>query len=112
NLVAAVLAHGMDVRVSESQGFLDTSLELRDAAGKVLAASEDALGLDPLIEVKIPRDGDYLLAVRSLAYEGSIHAVYRLTLGEVAYPTVVFPPGGQRGKDVTVEVSGPNLPAG
>jgi hypothetical protein len=112
NVVAAVLAHGMDVRIGETQGFLDTSLELRDAAGKVLAASEDALGLDPLIELKVPRDGDYLLAVRSLAYEGSAHAVYRLMLGEAPYPTVVFPPGGQRGQEMIVDVSGPNVAAG
>jgi hypothetical protein len=108
-LVAAVMAHEMDSLVDVGKGYLDTSLELRDEQGKILAADEDTLGLDPLIHVTIPRDGLYTLGVRSLSYQGSEHAVYRLTLGEVPYPTAVFPPGGQRGKSIELEVTGPNV---
>jgi hypothetical protein len=35
-----------------------------------------------------------------------------LTLGEVPYVTSIFPPGGQRGQSVEVELHGPNIPAG
>lgn len=107
-VVAAVLAHGMDTRMRTRavNGFLDTSLELLDAKGKVLASAEDTLGLDPVIEHVIPADGRYTVRVFALGFEGAPSAIYRLTLGEVPYPTAVFPAGAQRGKTLEVEFSG------
>lgn len=112
-IVAAVNAHGMDTRMRilrGTNGFLDTSLELLDPKGKVIASAEDVLGLDPVIEHVIPADGRYTVRVQSLSGEGVPAAVYRLTLGEVPYPTAVFPAGAQRGKQVEVEFSGFNVP--
>lgn len=111
-IVAAMLAHRMDSFTDYIKGFLDTNLELIDATGKTLAADEDTLGLDPLLHVKIPADGTYTLIVRSMGFKGSWNAVYRLTLGEVPFPTAVFPAGGKRGETIEVEVSGPNVPEG
>ena len=111
-IVAAIVAHRMDSFTDFRQGYLDTNLELIDASGRTLAADEDSLGLDPLLQVKIPADGAYTLIVRSLGFKGSHNAVYRLTLGEVPYPTAIFPAGGRRGETIEVEVSGPNVPAG
>lgn len=111
-IVAAILAHRMDAFTDYLKGFLDTNLELIDSTGRTLAADEDTLGLDPLLHVKIPADGTYTLIVRSMGFKGSRFAGYRLTLGEVPYPTAVFPAGGKRGESFEVEVSGPNVPAG
>ena len=114
SIVAAVLAHGMDstIRESSNKGFLDASLELLDAGGRVLAAAEDTIGLDPVVNVKLPADGAYLVRVKAVAYAGARSAVYRLTLGEVPYVTSVFPSGGKRGEAISVELDGPNVPAG
>lgn len=114
SIVAAVLAHGMDSTVRESfnKGFLDTSLELLDAQGQVLASAEDTVGLDPVIHLKLPADGTYIVRVKAVAYAGARSAVYRLTIGEVPYVTSVFPAGGQRGVTISVELDGPNVPAG
>lgn len=112
SLVAAVLAHGMDVKEDGSRGgFLDLSLELSDAQGNVLAASDDELGLDPLIGVTLPANGRYTLRLRSLGYKGSPSSVYRLTVGEVPYPAAVYPGGGRRGTRSAVEFFGPHIPA-
>lgn len=113
-LVAAVLAHRMDTltRQGSDRGFLDTSLELLDDAGTILASAEDTLGLDPLIHCELPADGTYRVRVRSLSYAGYAQAVYRLTLGEVPYPIAVFPAGGRRGETIEVEFFGPNVPPG
>jgi hypothetical protein len=114
SIVAAVLAHGMDsvVRQSFVVGYLDASVELLDASGGVLAAAEDTVGLDPVLNYVLPADGQYTVRVRALAYAGATTAVYRLTLGEVPYPTALFPPGGRRGETVEVELFGPNVPPG
>jgi hypothetical protein len=113
-IVAAVLAHGMDSTVRESfnKGFLDTSLELFDSQGQILAAAEDTVGLDPVIHHKLPADGAYIVRVKAVAYAGARSAVYRLTLGEVPYVTSIFPAGGRRGETISVELDGPNVPAG
>lgn len=113
-IVAAVLAQRMDslIKRNKSPGFLDTSLELLDASGKIVATAEDTLGLDPVLYVTLPADGEYVVSVKSLSFIGGPEAVYRLTLGEVPYPTAIFPAGGKRGEIVEVEFSGPNVPAG
>src|SRR5262245_19695374 len=111
HIVAAVLAHGMDtlLRGKAQVGFLDTSLELLDVKGRVLASAEDTLGLDPLLDYTIKTDGRYVVRVQSTFFKGAPSAVYRLTLGEVPYPTHITPPGGRRGEKVEVEFSGPNV---
>jgi hypothetical protein len=60
----------------------------------------------------VPADGRYTVRLRALSYGGGPGAVYRRTLGEVAYATHVFPAGGQRGKTVEVEPSGPGVASG
>ena len=111
-VVAAVLAHGMDsrMRTRGNNGYLDASLELLDAKGKVLASAEDTLGLDPVIEHVIPADGRYTIRVQALGFDGAPGAVYRLTVGDVPFPATVFPAGARRGSTIEVEVSGFNVP--
>lgn len=114
NLVLAVLSHWMDSNGygRTEAGFSDTSLELLDETGRVLAESGDVLGYDPLIEHRIPADGWYTVRVSGMGYKGHSEMIYRLTIGEVPYPTAVFPAGGKRRETVSVEFSGPNIPPG
>jgi hypothetical protein len=111
-VIAAVLAHGMDsrMRTRGNNGFLDATLELLDAKGKVVASAGDTLGLDPLIEYTVPVDGRYTARVLALGFEGSPGATYRLTLGDVPIPTTAFPAGVRRGGARELEISGFNVP--
>ncbi len=110
--VAAIAAHALDVHgQGRSYGIADFSLELLDANGRTLAAAEDTLGFDPLIEQTLPADGDYFVRVQLLNYGGFPEAVYRLTFGEVPYVTGAFPPGLQRGTEANIELIGPNVTA-
>ncbi len=111
-LVAAIVAYGMDSIQNTNKGYLDANIELIDASGKVIAAADDTLGLDPLLSTTIPADGNYTLVVKSLQYLGSDHAVYRLTIGDVPYPTSLFPAGGRIGDSVSVEVDGAHVETG
>lgn len=114
NLVLAVLSHWMDSNGygRTEAGFSDTSLELLDETGRVLAESGDVLGYDPLIEHRIPADGWYTARVSGMGYKGHSEMIYRLTIGEVPYPTAVFPAGGKRRDTLAVEFSGPNIRPG
>ncbi|MEK6259521.1 MAG: PPC domain-containing protein [Planctomycetota bacterium] len=109
-LVAAIAAHAIDVHGQyKNFGIADFSLELLDANGRTLAAAEDTIGYDPLIEHTLPADGDYFVRVQLLNYGGFPEAAYRLTLGEVPYITGAFPAGHQRGTDPQIELLGANV---
>jgi len=112
-LVAAIAAHALDVHgQSGTYGIADFSLDLLDANGRTLVSVEDSLGFDPLIEHTLPYDGEYYVRVQLLNYLGFHEAVYRLTLGEVAYVTGAFPPGYRRGVPTEIELIGPNVAPG
>lgn len=112
-LTLLVSAHALD---SHGQyidyGFVDAELAVLDDAGRVLAEAQDSLGLDPLVEFTPPADGTYTARVQHVQFRGYPQAVYRLTIGELAVPTSVFPPGGRRGEEIEVTVAGPNVPPG
>ena len=115
SIVAAVLAHRIDVLKShplKDPGYFDASLELLNEKGSIISAADDTLGLDPLIHCTLPADGNYTVVIKGLSYQGFPGAVYRLMLGDVPYPTAIYPVGGRRGETVDVEVSGINIAAG
>lgn len=113
--VLAVQSHWLDAMGFDrnTAGFADASLELLDASGKVVAADGDTLGYDPLIHWHPQEGGEYTVRVSGMGYKGFPQFVYRLAIvpflvGEVPTPTAVFPPGGQRGKQIAVQFSGPH----
>ncbi len=112
-LVAAIAAYSLEIHGQyKDYGIADFSLELLDADGRTLAAAEDTLGFDPLIEHTLPRDGDYFVRITMLNFGGYPDAIYRLTLGEVPYVIGTFPSGLQRGTETELELFGPNVPPG
>lgn len=112
-IVAAITAHAIDVHGQyKDAGIADFSLELLDSAGRTLASAEDTVGFDPLIETTLPADGSYIIRVQLLNYAGFPQAVYRLTLGDVPYPTVAFPAGMGGNSKTPYMLFGPNVPSG
>jgi hypothetical protein len=112
-LVAAAFAHAIDSHGQyKNYGFVDCTLQLVDPAGRIVAEAGDTLGLDPQIEFTAKDPGRYTARVFCEAYDGFPQAVYRLLLGDVALATSVFPPGGQRGTTIDVQLAGPGIPPG
>lgn len=111
-LTAAVIAHGIDSRSMLPRGFVDSALEVLDSEGRVIGDAADTLGLDPLVNVVIPADGEYTAQVKLVNFRGFPDAVYRLTLGEVPFPTSIMPVAVERGKPTTLSLTGPSVPTG
>ncbi|MFN0017669.1 MAG: pre-peptidase C-terminal domain-containing protein [Pirellulaceae bacterium] len=112
-LVVCAVAHSIDTHgQAKDYGITDTELTIVDPQGRVVAEAQDTLSLDPLVEFTPAADGQYLVKVQLNSFRGFPQAVYRLTIGEVPVVTSVFPPGGRRGEKVSVELRGPNIPAG
>ncbi|MEQ8791351.1 MAG: PPC domain-containing protein [Pirellulaceae bacterium] len=113
-IVAAVASHRLDAMGfgRNDAGFADTSLELLDESGSVIAEAGDTLGFDPVIQLTAPKDGWYTARVSGMGYKGFPEMIYRLTLGDVPYPTAVFPTSGRLGETLEIELTGPNVPPG
>jgi hypothetical protein len=93
-------------------GWFDPQLTVYDAAGKQVAFADDnRFRPDPLLFFRAPADGEYTVELRDIVYRGRGDFVYRLTIAGRSYVTDIFPLGGKRGTEVSVEYRGANLTA-
>ncbi|BDC49642.1 hypothetical protein F183_A19580 [Bryobacterales bacterium F-183] len=90
---------------------LDPVIRILDAAGNLLARSEDApgIGLDARIDFTFPKEGNYYVEVHDARYSTQEQNFYRLKMGSYAYAEDLFPLGGKRGSKVDVSLTGPRL---
>lgn len=98
-----------DLQANRSGSPLDGNLILRSPDGKELQRSEDAHGLDPFLEFTPAADGEYLLELHDLRFQGGSDYRYRLVAGNVPYLQSFFPFGGKRGGSVELQWTGTNL---
>src|SRR2546421_8282303 len=98
-----------DVIAARNGSKLDSTLGLFTAQGREVAHDEDTNGLDSLIDYTVPADGLYVLAIHDLRYQGGGDFTYRIKAGEIPYVDVIYPLGGKRGQQVSLELMGRNL---
>lgn len=92
-------------------GWFQAVLHLRDAAGREIAFNDDyQFRPDPVIGCEIPADGTYTLEIHDSIYRGREDFVYRVTLGELPFIRSVFPLGSPRTENITLNLTGWNLP--
>lgn len=106
-LTLAVEGFVLDSQCS-NLAFLDTTLTVFDAAGRIVARNQDFHTLDPLLTFRPEKDGEYVAEIRDQGYGGGDGAIYRLTLGSIPWATALYPAGGRRGTTVAVETGGPD----
>lgn len=87
-------------------------LEVRDAAGQVLADVADTEGLDPALTFAAQAGAEYVVSVRDVDFGGDRSFVYRLSM--IPGPRVVaaIPASGRRGETRSVEFVGFGLATG
>ena len=90
----------------------ELTMTLTDAAGRLVASNIDFEGeSDPLIVTTLPADGKYVLTVTDLQLGASADHFYRLSVGDLAVVTGVFPLAIPAGAESEVRLVGANLPA-
>ena len=99
----------LDVQANRTGSPLDASIEVFDSTGREVARSEDVHGLDPFLDFTPPAEGDFVLKLHDLRFQGGDAYRYRLVAGVVPYLERLFPFGGQRGTTVEVQLAGQNL---
>ncbi len=99
-----------DAAAKAVQSKADLTLNLTDAAGRVLVASNDFEGGDPFIAYKFTAEGRYRLVVSEEQMRGGETFFYNLTMGELPYVVGTFPLSIPPNAETAVDLIGYNLP--
>ena len=84
-------------------------LQLFDSNGRLLQVSRGYFGIDPLIDFRVPADGDYVVRLHDLTYTGSPNHVYRLDIDTGPRVALAVPSVIQRGHATRITLYGWNL---
>ncbi len=89
-------------------GFWDPYVAILDGKRFELAAADDTplLAQDTFVQIVAPEDGVYVVEVRDSSYVGNGRCRYRLHLGSLPRPMIVYPAGGRAGSQVEVTFIG------
>lgn len=90
---------------------LDGVLTLFDSSGAI-AISRNYFGRDPFIDFTAPSDGDYMVRVHDLLYNGGADYFYRLAIHTGPTWEYAYPPCAAPGATVPLAIYGRNLPGG
>ncbi|HET6576268.1 MAG TPA: PPC domain-containing protein, partial [Fimbriiglobus sp.] len=102
-LTFAVHGARIEDKIHDLQKHLDPLVRVLDAAGRELAANDDAFFADPVLAFKPPADGEYVVEVRDAKYDGDPRWVYALTITDRPFVAQMFPLGLTRGRQNEVE---------
>ncbi|MDX1944141.1 MAG: PPC domain-containing protein [Pirellulaceae bacterium] len=98
------------VAAAELGSPLVARIEVRDAAGKLLAESIGAGNRDAWLRFVPPADGKYSVRISDVASGGLQHFVYRLTITTGPWVDHVYPLGGRQGQSIKLSAVGQALP--
>ena len=103
----------LDIEVESGRigSAVDPILEVRDAAGRILARNNDArgIGTDARISLTAQETGPLFVSVHDTSFKARGRNHYRLKAGEFEYAELAFPLSGRRGETTKIELSGGNL---
>ncbi|HJZ58367.1 MAG TPA: PPC domain-containing protein [Gemmataceae bacterium] len=90
-------------KIHDLQKHADPLVAVYDADGREVAVNDDGYFSDPVLAFKVPKDGEYRVAVRDATYAGDPRWVYALVITDQPYAHHVFPLGHTRGTTGEVE---------
>lgn len=89
---------------------LDSRLEVLNPRGEVIAENSDTFGADSFVRFTATEDGQYVVRIHDIRFDGLQHFVYRLTISAGPWLDRVYPLGGRRGSTIPLQLFGANLP--
>lgn len=99
----------IECRAERLDSSLRAILEVYDDKGRRLAVNRGFFGIDPLINFKVPADGNYFVKVFDLVYSGSADHFYRLDIDSGPRMLFTVPAAIERGTTSQVSIYGWNL---
>jgi hypothetical protein len=81
----------LEDRIHDLQNHGDPILTIRNAAGGVIATSDNYFFADPFLSQKFDQAGDYLLEIRDVRYEGNQDWQYCVEVNSRPFVESIFP---------------------
>ena len=97
-------------RIHDLQQHSDPILTLRNSSGVTLAQSDNYFFGDPFIAHEFAHDGDYLLEIRDVRYQGNTYWEYSIEVSDRPFLTNLYPLAVAPGTLTSVETVGFHLP--
>lgn len=88
---------------------LEARLEIRSPDGRVIMEATGKGGADPILTFTPAVGGQHEVRINDVRGGGLQHYVYRLTITDGPWVRSVYPLGGRRGSNLTVQARGANL---
>ncbi len=105
-----VRSNRLQNRIHDLQQHSDPILTLRAASGTTVAASDNHFYGDPFIHHRFEQDGEYLLEIRDVRYQGNKYWQYSIEVSDRAFVSNVYPLAVAPGQEVELEMVGVQLP--
>jgi hypothetical protein len=107
-----VRSQRLEDKIHDLQEHSNPIIFLRDAAGGLLAMSDNTFYADPFLAYEFTTAGDYLLEIRDARYKANQYWEYCIEANSRPFVNNVFPLAVEIGKETTVEPAGWLFPAG
>lgn len=99
----------LEDRIHDLQNHGDPILTIRNAAGGVVAMSDNYFFADPFLSQKFEQAGDYLLEIRDVRYEGNQYWEYCVEVSSRPFVESIFPLAVRRGEPQGLAIVGTQL---
>jgi hypothetical protein len=96
----------LEDKIHDLQKHADPMLAVLNSRGRELATNDDYLFADPYLVFSPPEDGDYVVQIRDVKYDGDARWTYVLRATDRSRIVEVFPRVGKAGESLTVELFG------
>ncbi len=93
-------------KIHDLQTHADPILVLRNQQGSILATSDNYFVGDPCLAYEFDRDGEYVLEIRDVRYQGDSRWVYVIEVWEGPFVINIHPQAVQPGAEVEVQLVG------
>ncbi|QDU28778.1 hypothetical protein ETAA8_38830 [Anatilimnocola aggregata] len=101
-----VRAGRLQDKIHDLQQHCDPILMLRNAAGVTIAANDNYFRADPIIAHKFDQEGDYVLEIRDVRYQGNQYWEYAIEVSPQPFVENVFPLAVARNSTTDVRGAG------
>jgi len=110
-LVVALRARQLVPYIADAvPGWFQPVMAIHDARGREVAFADDyRFKPDPVILFEPPEDGEYVLSIHDSIFRGREDFVYRVTIGQIPFVTLIFPLGCRVGESPSIAIEGWNI---
>jgi hypothetical protein len=105
-LTFEVICARLQDKIHDLQKHADPLLTILDSRGKELSSNDDYFFADPYLTFVPPADGDYVVQIRDVKYDGDPRWTYMLLATDQPRVIQVFPMVGRAGESLPVEIQG------